>query len=239
MTQANPPNTPVARSKSAALSRILNLVPKGYVFYTAGQCPPEKAEKLARKFHELYGIGCTPAQRITRKSKGLANAILVMYWPANLPADQPAKNPADLPTIQLGEIDPGNQKVSWLLLVTEGHGPVHEQESLRCVTDKPNLVFLGYELVRHHVRGKLTWTFRRNKQEMADWYALLAAQINRRQWSDVEKTLILISRQPGFAGVRQQSFELCQFARLRGYPGELPKLFFMQKVRQGDALLLA
>ena len=72
-------NTPIARSKSAALSRILDSIPKGYTRYTFGQVPAEKARKLLEKLHERHGIGCTPTQRMARKSRGMANAILVTY----------------------------------------------------------------------------------------------------------------------------------------------------------------
>ena len=61
---ANPPTTPIARSKTAALARILDCVPRGYHRYTFGTVKAGKAEALARKFHALYGIGCTPAQRV-------------------------------------------------------------------------------------------------------------------------------------------------------------------------------
>ena len=81
MTVANPAYTPIAHSKTAAMSRVLDAVAKGYTFHIAGTCTPEKAERLAKKFHALYGIGCSPAQRLTRKKQGLANALLVMYWP--------------------------------------------------------------------------------------------------------------------------------------------------------------
>ena len=87
MTLANPATTPVARSKTAALARILDSVPKGYAYYTAGECPAGKLEALARKFHARYGIGCSPAQRLTRKQKGLANALLVLYLPAGTADD--------------------------------------------------------------------------------------------------------------------------------------------------------
>lgn len=88
MTAPKPASTPVARSKTAALARVLDSIPKGYIGYTSGQCSAEKAVRLARKFHEQYGIGCSPAQRMTRKKKGLANAILVMYWP---PEQEPSR----------------------------------------------------------------------------------------------------------------------------------------------------
>ena len=76
-----PPTTPISRSKTAALARILDCVPKGYHRYVCGTVTAIKAEALAKKFHALYGIGCTPAQRLTRKGKGLANVVLVFYWP--------------------------------------------------------------------------------------------------------------------------------------------------------------
>jgi hypothetical protein len=38
--------------------------------------------------------------------------------------------------------------------------------------------------------------------------------------------------------VREQSWELCQFARQRGYAGELPFLFHLQKLSHGTPLRL-
>ena len=290
MTLANPATTPIARSKTAALSRILDSVPKGYVYYTAGECPAGKLETLARKFHERYGIGCSPAQRITRKQKGLANAVLVLYLPVGTEDDTgasvesgrdsgleagwdsggaahsaaatesspaprarstPPATEAVPPSLNiatpthtplhseaLGQPIHSPTKVSWVLLATEGTGPVHEQEQLRSVLDSRRLVFLGYELVRYSHRGKTSWTWRRTKEAMADLHALLASQLNARQTNAVAQTLLRISRQPGFSGVRKQSWELCQFARSRGYAGELPYLYFVEKVRQGERLVL-
>ena len=275
MTLANPATTPIARSKTAALSRILDSVPKGYVYYTAGECPAGKLETLARKFHARYGIGCSPAQRLTRKQKGLANAVLVLYLPAG--TDEAADGATEfnrerhMAAAMDTELDSGLEsslvsgreaslvaapdseqdafavtdtarleprKVQWVLLATEGAGPVHEQEELRSVLDARRLVFLGYELVRYSQRGKTSWTWRRTKEAMADLYALLASQLNARQMNAVAQTLLRISRQPGFSGVRKQSGKLCQFARSRGYAGELPYLYFVEKVRQGERLVL-
>lgn len=216
-----PVSIPVSRTKSAALSRVLDLVPKGYLFYTAGEVPIQKLERLITKFHERYGIACTPAQRVTRKQKGLANALLVLYWPADLEPDSA----------------PEERVVGWLLLVTNGGGAVQREEPLKSVVDD-RLRWLGYELVRHPVRGRSSWTWRRPKEAMAELYALLAEQLNRRRHEDVADTLARIARQPGFAGVREQSWRLCEFARQRGYAGELPHLFFMQKVSHGERLVV-
>lgn len=251
MTAANPASTPIARSKTAALSRVLDSVPKGYTNYTAGTCTTEKAAKLARKFHERYGIACSPAQRITRKKRGQANALLVMFWPSDLASEMESRSEAEpaseAPPGEMPDLSPASSpeqtsavprppvgaQVNWLLLATGGSGPVHEQEKLRSVMEGPRLYWLGYELVRHSSRGRASWTWRRTKQEMADLYALLAEQQNRRQVTAVAETLLRIGRQPGFSGVREQSWALCQFARGRGYAGELPFLFHVQKVSHG------
>lgn len=207
-----PPSTPIARSKTAALSRILDSVPKGYHRYILATVSAAKAEALANKFHALYGIGCSPAQRLVRKSKGIANAILAMYWPE------------------------GADQVSWMLLATAGTGL--ESEKLRPVDEKPRLNWLGYELVRHSTQGRTSWTWRRPREEMAELHTLVAHQANAKHLKALEETLARIARQPGFNGVRAQSWALCQEARRRGYSGQLPHLFFLQKVSHGDRLAL-
>lgn len=207
-----PSSTPIATSKTSALARILDSVPKGYHRYTSGTVQAAKAEALARKFHALYGIGCSPAQRITRKGKGIANAVLVMYWP------------------------PDAAKVKWLLLATDGRGL--EGEMLRLVGEHPRLNWLDYELVRYALHGRSAWTWRRPKQEMAELHALLAFQAGQRHYSALAETLERIARQPGFHGVREQSRSLFQAAYRNGFAGELPRLFYLQKIGHGRRLLL-
>lgn len=207
-----PASTPIARSKTAALSRILDSVPKGYGRYTFGTVKAGKAVTLANKFDALYGIGCSPAQRLVRKSKGIANALLVLYWPE------------------------GADNVHWLLMGTHGTGL--ESEKLLVVDEKPRLSWLGYELVRHSAHGRTAWTWRRPRDEMAELHALLAHQANSKHQKAMEETLERIARQPGFSGVRAQSWALCEAARRRGYSGPLPHLFFLQKVSHGERLTL-
>lgn len=208
-----PASTPIARSKSAALARVLDCIPKGYVRYMMGEVPAERAIGLAVKFHRAHGIGMTPAQRLTRKAHGLANCLLVMHWPPDSPV------------------------VSWLLLATEGKGLEAETRNLRgIVSDR--LSWLGYELVRRAERGAVAWTWRRPKQEMTDLYAMLTQFLNQRHDRAISAAVERIARQPGFHGVREQSKELFDFVRARGYTGELPKLFFMHKVSHGDRLML-
>ncbi|MDT6962259.1 hypothetical protein QTN24_12195 [Cupriavidus sp. SZY C1] len=161
----------------------------------------------------MYYIGCTPAQRLTRKQKGLASALLVMYWP------------------------PEAQEVHWLLLATDGDGL--ETEHLRTTREKPRLRWLGYELARYVSQDGVTWTWRRPREDMADLHALIASQANLRHLTALAGTLERIARQPGFHGVRVQSWSLLQEARRRGFEGELPHLFFVQKLSHGDRLELS
>lgn len=239
MTQANPPSIPVATSKTAALSRVLDVVPKGYAFYATGTVPAKKLLPFLNKLHDKYGIGCSPAQRLLRKKKGLANALMVVYLrktPAHLETEGPPEEIASL-EVDIHDLLQTDVQVSWLLLATKGAGEVWEEESLKDVREKPRLTLLGYELVQRPERGRATWTWRRPKEEMEGLYALLKEHARLRHNSNIAETLLRISRQPGFAGVRQQSYELCQFARSAGYVGELPFLFYAQKVRHGPLRL--
>lgn len=208
-----PKSTPIARSKTAALARILDSIPKGYRRYTSGQVKAEKAERVIRKLHERHAIGATPAQRITRKKHGKANAILAIYWPD------------------------GADVVSWVMLFTLGE--LDSPEQLRDVTDKPRLEWLGYELVRHPLRGTARWTWRRPKSEMALHYSTLSSALSKHHHSVVTDILGRIANQPGFHGVREQAWTLCQYARSHGYAGDLPQLFYVQKLSHGDMLMLS
>jgi hypothetical protein len=212
MDNRMPAATPIAKTKTAALTRVLDCVPKGYHRYTYGVVAAIKAEALARKFHALFGIGCTPAQRLTRKAKGLANAVVVMYWPE------------------------GAGNVEWLLLATDGEGL--DGETLHPAESKPRLNWLGYELSRRPARGRAAWTWRRPKAEMAELHALLAYQAAQRNYPALTETLERIARQPGFHGVRSQSWELFQEARRRGYDAPLPYLFYLEKVSHGERMPL-
>ena len=207
-----PASTPIARSKSAALSRLLDSIPKGYSRYTSGTIKAVKVLALANKFHDLFGIGCTPAQRITRKKHGQASCLLIVYCP------------------------PDALQAQWLMLATDGTGM--EKENMRRVTDKPRLQWLGYELVRHPHKDTTRWTVRRHSAEMAEHYALLAELLSKHHAGAVGELLQRLANQPGFNGVRTQTWELFQAARQRGYEGKLPHLFFQQKMSHGERLLL-
>lgn len=203
-----PATTPIARSKSAALTRVLDSVTRGYTRYTLGEIAPEKVGRLIAKFHALHGIAATPAERITRKKNNRANAILALYWPDEA---QPA---------------------AWALLFTEGE--LGSPERLRLVTDKPRVEWLGYELVRHAARGATAWTWRRSKGGLSSLYTELDAALRRGRFDLVREILGRAARQPGFHGVREQTWQLGQHAIHGGYGGEPPRILFLRKVSHGE-----
>lgn len=209
-----PITTPLARSKTAALARVLDAVPKGYNRVTHGVVKPTKALALVRKFHDLYGIGCTPGQRLTRKAAGKANCLLVVFWPE------------------------GAESIHWLLLATPG--TELETEQLKQVEETPRLQWLGYELVRRpNERGTASWTWRRPKAEMAEHHALIADLSNKHHQSALAALLQRIAHQPGFNGVRAQGRALFKEAVSRGYKADdLPMLFWLTKPSHGERYLI-
>lgn len=208
-----PASTPIARSKTAALARVLDVIPKGYHRYTHGTVSASKAESVVRKLHLRYGVGCTPAQRVTKRKRGLANTLLVIHWPE------------------------GCQQVEWIMLATDGDGM--DGETLLDVAAKPRLVWLGYELVRRPERDRTAWTWRRPSSEMAEHYALIGELSNKHYVNSLAGLLQRLANQPGFHGVREQSKRLFNEVRRRGYSDSLPNLYFVQKVAHGEHMLLA
>lgn len=205
-------STPIARTEAAALSRLIYSVTRGYLRYTSGTISADKAEYLANKFHRIHHIAATPSQRYSRKRKGLANATLVMYWP------EEAKT------------------VHWLLLFTDGE--LNSHEKLRHVEAKHRLQWIRYELYRYTMKGRLSWSFKRPKGDMEALIGLLHERLNRRDYSAVERLLEQAASQPGFRGVKAQSWELNQIAKNKGYPRELPFLYYIRKISHGDKLVL-
>lgn len=208
-----PASTPIARSKSAALARIVDCVPRGYTLAVSGRIAPEKAAALVQKLHDRYGIGCTPSQRHTRKRKGIANAVLAIYWPEDGP------------------------ECEWVMLATPGTGMEAEKE-LRPLDTKPRLQFLGFELVRHNTASVVSWTWRRPKEGQAEAHALLRDYCNRQRWGALGAYLAALAKQPGFHGIRDQTKALCLEATRKGYSGPLPHLYYMEKVSHGEPLVL-
>lgn len=209
-----PISTPIARTKTSALARVLDLAPKGYRSFTQGQVKVSRVPALIRKFHDLYGIGCTPGQRLVRKAAGRASCMLVLFWPDNV------------------------EYAQWLLLATSGSGL--ESEHLDAIEDKARLQWLGYELVRRpNNKGRASWTWRRSKTEMREHYAMISDLSNRRYHVALADLLQRIANQPGFHGVREQGHALFREAIRRGFPSEaLPTLYWLTKATHGERYMI-
>lgn len=73
---------------------------------------------------------------------------------------------------------------------------------------------------------------------MAEHYTLLNAHVMTRRQSGIQALLERLANQPGFHGVRTQTWSLCQEARRRGFEGELPFIYYVQKLSHGEPLAL-
>jgi len=208
--------TPIASTKTQALSRVLAAVTHGYTRACSGWVAREKLARLAAKFDERYGIAHTKGQRVINRRAERANTMFAAYSPPD-------------------EYLVDNEKLPWILLATAGAGV--EEETWIDVHDRPT--WLDYQLCRHNDAGEIRWTWRRTKGEMAQLYAELGEDLARRRFDEVAKTLQRIAHQPGFHGVRMQSRSLIEYARGRGYNGSVPHLFHVQKVAHGTSLLIA
>lgn len=124
----------------------------------------------------------------------------------------------------------------WALLFTPGE--LAESEQLHEITGKHRLVFLNYELMRHGARRRAAWTWGRPKTEMSEHYAMLDDARHRRRADELAAHLLRLANQPGFHGVREQSKALFEYARRRGYAGELLTLYYLRKVSHGERFAL-
>jgi len=212
---------PISPTPVASLTRILDNIPKGYRRYTSGTIKANKIDALVDKFSRRHSIHISPTQRFNRKKKGRANALLTVYLP-------PLKEDASVITV--------SDAVPWLLQFTSGELDSHEV--LADVTTKPRLQWLGYELVQHTFRGKTSWTWRRSKEEEEGLFGLLIEKCDRQQWREVERLLQSAASQPGFHGIREQTYRLCQAAQRRGYEDPIPHLYYMQKIKHGEPVVL-
>lgn len=205
-------STPLARTEAAALTRFLYGVSKGYSRYTMGTIDANRTEYLANKFQSLHLIAATASQRYSRKKKDLANGMLVLYAPE------------------------GAKQTQWLLLFTDGE--LNSHEKLFSVEQKPRTQWLDYELYRYTDKSKLRWSLKRPKAVMRELVEFLHWHLNRRDHASVQRLLQQAANQPGFHGVRGQTWELTQIAQKNGYTRELPFLYYLQKISHGERLVL-
>jgi hypothetical protein len=205
--------TPIASTKTQALARVLTGVTHGYTRVCTGTIPPEKLGRLVTKFDVAYRIADTKGRRVINRREGRANTMFAAYSPP------------------MEYLQPG-ERLPWILLATVGDGV--ESETWIDIADRP--VWMDYELCRHNDASEVRWTWRRTKAEMTQLYAELGEDLARKRYGMVDKALRRIANQPGFHGVRAQSHALVQYARARGYTGDVPRLYYVSNVPHGTPL---
>lgn len=175
----------IPRYQTVALQRLLDGVTTGYGHHTGGIVPADRAGALAEKFHALYGIGITRNQRAYRKTRGLANARLLLYPHAD---EAPA--------------------FRWWLQATPGSGEIHEREHLKDAALPGERLCWGdrFELVHLPRPGaSARWTWRMTRTEYQAWHERIRIAVRQRDGDDLVRQLIWsLFRVPGFGGLRDQ-----------------------------------
>lgn len=184
----------IPATKRAAMRVILETVQRGSRYWIAGDVHPDKALRFADKMAARYHADANQAQRAYAKSRGRANATLLMY-PEHA------------------------ESIRWWLLATPGGGAVHEQERLADAHDKRTPIVWGeqYELV-HEQRcrtqgGGRSWTWRMRAQRYAELVTAMRDQAGASggaaaRSDDLAGLVQSVMRMPGFHGVRQQQMAL-------------------------------
>lgn len=195
----------IPRSKSATMRVLLESVQRGSRYWAGGVIPIDKALRLAEKFARYYATDASQSKRAWNKARGRANSTLIMY-------------PEDDKTLT---------HIRWWLLVTSGHGLVHQEEQLKDCGDQHERLSWGeqYELLHlQHIReygGGRRWTWQMQAQrfdEMADAMRQYASghghasntvtHNNRERTDDLTALIEAIKRMPGYHGIRMQQMAL-------------------------------
>lgn len=149
----------VPTTVTAAMRLLLLDVSRGHTQYVSGTVPADRAQALAARFHERYGLAGDKVQKSRRRAKGQAVFALHLFPQA------------------------GTTDLYWWLLRTDGDHPLLSLERWRDAADVRTAIswWDRYELVREPVpvahRKKLagpagkplkpvTWTWRFRRQVM-------------------------------------------------------------------------
>ena len=163
-------------------------VARGSQRWTGGVVRYDRAERLAAKFIDLYGINPDRAHDMRLRRAGSARARLVF-----------------LP-------DPAQLSFAWWLLVSEGAGPVVVREQLRDATDRRNRIMLrDWELLRapkRQTREAVAWTWRLPEKEFQARSALACAIATHESAKQAQALIAEMRSWPGFHGIAQQRREI-------------------------------
>ncbi len=198
------------RNQTAAMRLLLEAVQSGYVGWTGGSVPYQKALRFADKMGAAYEVFANANRRAYRKRTGHTNARLLMY-PDTIQPDH----------------------IRFWLLVTEARQygshrqpcKVQQQERLLDARQRAGRLRWGeqYELVRvskpKKLGGQAAWTWRVSQRHYAEWeaavretFALTGA--SQPHFRAMAALVDAIRAMPGFHGIRQQQYELLRLAAL-------------------------
>lgn len=167
---------------------IATAVARGRIHYVSGHVRMDKAEALAGKLMEKYGANADPSRQRAQLRAQNARSTLILL-----------ANPAEL-------------HFAWWLLVTDGGGPVVEQETLADARQRDTRIHVAdFELTRMPAKNredKARWTWRlpsRRYEELLSHATDLATHTTKDQAQALVETM---KTWPGFRGVAEQRREI-------------------------------
>lgn len=186
--------TDVIQARAHLMQQVGDHVRNGYRWWCAGTVPIEKAAAWASKAEALYHVSEDRNRRARAKKAGRGSAYLLMY-----PLDRSVHN----------------NRLGWILLVTDGIHAAHQGEKLRQAEDDPVMMF-GYALVREprKEKSKPVWTWRMSRDTYQAWRERIIDTVRRGSDYDIRQLLKTLSGAPGFSAIRAQVKSL---HRLVGY----------------------
>ena len=176
----------VIRYKTLLMQRLSDLVQRGYQHYVHGTIHKSKVTSLCEKFEKLYFLSDNARRRNYRKSKGEANAFLLV-------ADIEKK-----------------ETLHWWLLVTNGDHPAHQLETLFNAHDRGQRIRLtGYELVQLNrdktKGGGVRWTWRMMDTTYDEWRTAIRAAVRAKNKKiEMQRMVTSLYQTPGFGQARVQ-----------------------------------
>lgn len=178
--------------KSVFMQRIADYARAGYLHWTAGEIPVQKAVMLARKFADLYLVGLSKDARFKRKKLGLGNAVLLLW------------------RVQ-GE---AQTHIQFVLMVSAGDHPAHQLERLQDAR-LSRIQVTGYELLQLPRKGQVkpAWTWRMTAEAYKHWEFRIEQVTKSRNPRLAAVAFFSLYKSPGFAGIRSQVGYLVKFWR--------------------------
>ena len=208
---------PLIVPKRILMQRIQDFTRYGYHYYTIGYVPYERAARLVNKFDRYYRISADKNERHRARLRGEGSAYLLLY------------------------IAPDQDRLMFILMVTDGDHPAHKLENLKDAREPhARITITGYELVRQTRAGSdrpvITW--RMTKSNYENWRERIRKTVRSRGEKSVQEMITTLVHSPGFSGIRTQVKRLGQLFRAEWKranrkptrPPALPRIFYVQRL---------